>query len=355
VFNQGGMVEKISYEPLGVIANISAWNYPYFVGLNVIIPALLTGNSVLYKPSEYATLSGLEIAKLLHESGIPRNSFVPVIGNGSTGTELIRTRINGIFFTGSYKTGQAIANAVFENKLIDKIQLELGGKDPVYIHSDVDLAKAAAITADGAFYNNGQSCCSVERIYVHESVYDKFIELFVKEVNQFKVGDPMNPETYIGPLARKQQLKLLLKQIEDAKAQGGRVLVGGNKIDMNNDQVAYLQPTVIVNATHGMLLMNEESFGPIIGIQKVSTIEEAIKLMNDTEYGLTAGVFSKDEKVAKEILSKVKTGTSYWNCCDRVSPRLPWSGRQNSGIGQTLGIDGLKTFVQPKSWHWKNN
>jgi len=163
----------------------------------------------------------------------------------------------------------------------------------------------------------------------------------------------MKEGTYIGPLARKQQLKVLLKQVEDAKSKGGNVLIGGNKIDTKNEYVAYLEPTVIVNANHNMLLMTEESFGPIIGIMKVSSVEEAIKLMNDSEYGLTSGVYSKDADVAKQILSRMRSGTVYWNCCDRVSPRLPWSGRQNSGMGLVLGVDGIKTFVQPKAWHWK--
>jgi len=252
------------------------------------------------------------------------------------------------------KLDKQLLKAFFESKLVAKIQLELGGKDPVYVHHDVDIESVAAATADGAFYNNGQSCCSVERIYVHESIHEKFVEAFVKEVKSFKIGDPTKEGTYIGPLTRKQQLKVLLKQVEDAKTKGGKLLLGGNKIEMGNEYVAYLEPTVIDNANHQMLLMTEESFGPIIGIQKVTSIEEAIKLMNDTEYGLTSSVYSKDPVVAKEILSKMRTGTTYWNCCDRVSPSLPWSGRQNSGMGLVLGVDGIKTFVQPKAWHWKS-
>jgi len=291
----------------------------------------------------------------LHQAGFPANSIISLIGNGAVGSELIKLPINGVFFTGSYKTGQNIAKNTFEHKLLSKIQLELGGKDPVYVHNDVDILQVAAAVADGAFYNCGQSCCSVERIYVHEEIYDKFIEAFVNEVKTYKIGDPMAEDTYIGRLARKQQLKVLQNQIDDAKAKGGRLLLGGHKIDKNNEHVAYLEPTVIDNANHQMLLMTEESFGPIIGIQKVSSnIDDTITLMNDSEYGLTSSVYSKDKNIAKTILSKMKSGTTYWNCCDRVSPRLPWTGRQNSGMGCVLGLEGIKTFTQPKSYHWKS-
>jgi len=337
--------EKISFEPLGVVTNISAWNYPYFVGANVFVPALLTGNAVLYKPSEFATLTGLEIAKLLHASGVPADVFAPVVGGGEVGALLARQPVDGIFFTGSYATGAKIA-AIAGRRMI-KVQLELGGKDPVYVCDDVDIGVAAASIADGAFYNTGQSCCAVERIYVHERIYDDFVEAFVACVRGFKVGDPRDDSTYIGPLTRKAQLAVLKRQVADARKNGARLVAGGKPLARKG----YFEPTVLIDANHRMELMREESFGPVIGIQKVSDDAEALRLMNDTEYGLTAGVYTPDRGRAEKILAQVKSGSVYWNCCDRVSPRLPWSGTGHSGVGLTLSTYGIQTFLRPKAWH----
>ena len=341
--------EKITHEPLGVIANISAWNYPYFVGSNVFVPALLTGNAVLYKPSEFASMTGMAIGHALHEAGVPHDVFLPVIGGGAVGAELLKLPVNGIFFTGSFATGQKIAEAASRRMI--KMQLELGGKDPVYICDDADIASAAAIAADGAFYNTGQSCCSVERIYVHEKIYSQFVEEFVKNVKGFVLGDPLDEKTYIGPLTRPLQLQVLERQVADARAKGGRLLCGGGRVARKG---AYFEPTVFADVKHSMELMREESFGPIIGLQKVRDDAEALTLINDTEYGLTTGVFTKDRARAERILSGANSGTVYWNCCDRVSPRLPWSGRGHSGIGSTLSTYGILTFVQPKAWHLKS-
>ncbi|MGE4232370.1 MAG: aldehyde dehydrogenase family protein [Bacteriovoracia bacterium] len=349
VFNENGMLEQISHEPLGVIANISAWNYPYLVGANVFVPALITGNAVLYKPSEFSTLTGLEIARALHDAGVPKDVFMVLVGSGVVGSELLKLPIQGVFFTGSYATGKKINEAV-ASKLI-KVQLELGGKDPTYVCDDVNVEIAATSTADGAFYNNGQSCCSVERIYVHEKIYDKFVDCFVKEVKGFVVGAPTDPKTYIGSLARPAQIEVLEKQVLDAKAKGAILHCGGKR---REGRGAYFEPTVFSNVDHSMLVMRDESFGPIIGIQKVTSDDEAIKLMNDTQYGLTAGIYTLNETRAKSILEKINSGTVYWNCCDRVSPRLPWSGRGHSGIGLTLSTYGIKTFTQPKGWHLKS-
>ncbi|MBP6369026.1 MAG: aldehyde dehydrogenase family protein, partial [Burkholderiales bacterium] len=215
VDHAGKLEERISHEPLGVVANISAWNYPYFVGSNVFVPALVAGNAVLYKPSEYATLTGLHIAELLHESGVPEDVFVPVIGGGEAGAALLRQPVDGVFFTGSYATGAKIA-AVAGRRMI-KVQLELGGKDPVYVCEDVDVKATAAAVADGAFYNTGQSCCSVERIYVHRSIHQAFVDAFVAEVKGYRAGDPMDEATYIGAIARRPQLDVLKRQVADAK------------------------------------------------------------------------------------------------------------------------------------------
>jgi acyl-CoA reductase-like NAD-dependent aldehyde dehydrogenase len=340
--------ETITYEPLGLVGNVSAWNYPYFVGSNVFVPALLAGNAVLYKPSEFATLTGLAITEALHAAGVPAAVFAPVIGGGEAGRALVEQPLDAVFFTGSYATGRKIAEAAARQLM--KVQLELGGKDPVYVADDVDAVAAAKATADGAFYNTGQSCCSVERIYVHERIHDAFVEAFVAEVRGFAVGDPMDEKTYIGPVAREVHLRVLEDQVADAKAKGGQLRLGGARLERPG---FYFAPTVFTDARPDMTLMRDETFGPLIGIQKVQDDDEALRLMNDTEYGLTAGVYTADESRARRLLGGVNSGSAYWNCCDRVSPRLPWSGRRHSGVGVTLGLAGIRTFVQPKAWHLK--
>ena len=344
---ENGMEEKISYEPLGVICNISAWNYPYLVGVNVFVPALLAGNAVMYKPSEYATLTGLEIEKLLKQAGVPENIFHTAIGAANVGKSLLELPFDGYFFTGSYKTGKYIYEKVAPKMV--PCQCELGGKDPLYVADDItDIKAVAAGTADGAFYNNGQSCCAVERIYVHEKVYDRYVDEFVKEVKSWKTGSPTEEGIYIGPLSRKEQLSVVEKQVSDAVNKGATILMGGKKI---NGKGYFFEPTVLVNVDHNMGVMKDESFGPVIGIMKVKNDEEAIQLMQDTEYGLTAAVYSSDKKRAENILQQINAGTGYWNCCDRVSAALPWSGRKHSGFGVTLSHAGLRAFVKPKGYH----
>lgn len=349
VYDEPGMNERIEHLPLGVVGNISAWNYPWFVGCNVIVPALLTGNAVLYKPSEFATLTGLEIARLLHEAGVPQDMFAALVGAGPVGAVLLEQKLDGLFFTGSYATGVRIAQTVDSRFM--KLQLELGGKDPTYVCDDADPAAAAASLADGAMYNTGQSCCSVERIYVHEKIHDAFVAAFVETVKGLKIGDPMSEDTYIGPLTRAAQLNVLDLQVADAKAKGARLLAGGQRLPGPGNWYA---PTVFSDVNSSMELMREESFGPIIGIQRVASDDEAVRLMNDTRYGLTAGVYTPDRERAQALLSRVNAGSVYWNCCDRVSPRLPWSGFGDSGIGVTLSTYGIQTFTRPRAWHLKS-
>ncbi|HTB26379.1 MAG TPA: aldehyde dehydrogenase family protein, partial [Puia sp.] len=267
MIKEQGLEENISYDPLGVICNISAWNYPWLVGINVFVPALLAGNAVMYKPSEFSLLTGLEIEKLLKQAGLPENIFHVAIGGKEVGELLLKIPFDGYFFTGSYKTGKYI----YEKTALKMVptQLEMGGKDPLYVSDDVaDIKQVAAATADGAFYNNGQSCCSVERIYVHESVYDEYIREFVKEVASWKIGEPTEPGVYFGPLTRKAQINILENQVADALAKGARLLLGGKRMNRKGN---YFEPTILVDVTHDMQVMKEESFGPIIGIMKVNT------------------------------------------------------------------------------------
>jgi acyl-CoA reductase-like NAD-dependent aldehyde dehydrogenase len=341
------MTEKIVYEPLGIICNISAWNYPYNVGVNIFVPALLAGNTVMYKPSEYATLTGLQIGKYLVEAGVPADVFQVAIGEGDVGRALLDMPFDGYYFTGSYLTGQKIYAHV--SKKMVPCMLELGGKDPVYVADDVvDVKVAAAGIADGAFYNNGQSCCSVERIYVQSGIYDAFVEAFVAEVRSWKMGLPTEDGVYITVVSRRAQLDLLAGQVSDAVAKGAKVLLGGKRVDRKGH---YFEPTVLVNVTHDMAVMREESFGPIIGIMQVENDAEAVQAMNDTTYGLTAGVYSAGQQRAEGILAQINAGSGYWNCCDRVSAALPWSGRGHSGFGSTLSEVGLRNFTKPKAYH----
>ncbi|ARS42714.1 aldehyde dehydrogenase [Sphingobacteriaceae bacterium GW460-11-11-14-LB5] len=345
--DEPGIKEIIKYEPLGVVCNISAWNYPYLVGVNVFIPALLSGNTVMYKPSEYATLTGIEIEKLLKKAGVPDDVFHIAIGAKETGSALLNMDFNGYFFTGSYKTGKLIYEKVAAKMV--PCQLELGGKDPLYITDDVtDVAAAAIGTADGAFYNNGQSCCAVERIYVQEKNYDDYCNAFVTEVKSWKTGIPTAEGVYIGALTRKEQISVLENQVKDALNKGAKLLTGGKAVEGKG---YYFEPTVLTDVTNDMLVMQEESFGPIIGIMKVKDDAEALKMMKDTDYGLTASVYTASQERAEKILAQLDAGSGYWNCCDRVSAALPWSGRKYSGIGATLSHQGIRAFTKPKGYH----
>jgi acyl-CoA reductase-like NAD-dependent aldehyde dehydrogenase len=346
VWDEGGMRERISHEPLGVIANVSAWNYPWFVGGNVWVPALLTGNAVLYKPSEFATLTGLHAARLLHASGVPADVFATVVGAGAVGAALVDQPVDGVFFTGSAATGARIAQSAGPRLL--RLQLELGGKDPTYVCDDADPKAAAESLADGAMYNTGQSCCSVERIYVHERIHDAFVEAFIATVRGFAIGDPTSEDTYIGPLTRAAQVDVLQAQVEDAVKKGAHLEAGGRRMDRPGH---WFEPTVLTRVDHTMAVMREESFGPIIGIQQVAGDDEAVHLMNDTRYGLTAGVYTADRARAERLLARVRAGSVYWNCCDRVSPRLPWTGVGDSGIGVTLSTYGIQAFTRLRAWH----
>ncbi|MDB5281100.1 MAG: Aldehyde Dehydrogenase, partial [Bacteroidota bacterium] len=305
------------------------------------------GNTVLYKPSEFSSLTGLEIERFLKQAGVPDDAFQVAIGGGEVGKALLELPFDGYYFTGSYKTGQYIYEKVAPKMV--PCQLELGGKDPLYIADDVkDIKNIAAGTADGAFYNNGQSCCSVERIYVHEKVYDQYVGEFVKEVQGYKVGAPNGDGVYIGPLTRKAQLEFVEGQVKDAEEKGAKILTGGKR---SSSKGYYFEPTVLTDVNHNMSVMKEESFGPVIGIMKVKDDAEAVKLMQDTEYGLTAAVYTDSQDRAEKLLAQINAGTGYWNCCDRVSAALPWSGRKHSGFGATLSHSGLRAFTHPKAYH----
>ncbi|HEX5613695.1 MAG TPA: aldehyde dehydrogenase family protein [Acidimicrobiia bacterium] len=340
------LVERVTYEPAGVVAHISAWNYPYFVALNSVVPALLTGNAVLYKPSEHATRTGTRIVRLLHEAGVPLDVVQLVVGAGPTGGALAAGAVDVVCFTGSYRTGVAVAQAAAAN--LTRVQLELGGKDGAYVCDDVDIAATAAAVAEGVFYNAGQSCCAIERLYVHDAVHDAFVAALVEIADAYVVGDPLDERTDIGPLARFEQLDVLDAQVADAVAKGARVVAGGGRHERG---AGWYRPTVIADATPSMRVMRDESFGPIIGVQRVADDEHALVALDDTDYGLTGAVFTRDRARAERILARLDTGTVYWNCSDRTTTRLPWAGRRHSGLGVSLSEAGVRAFVREKAWH----
>ena len=339
--------EVVSPEPLGVVANISAWNYPVFVSLNVLLPALLAGNTVVYKPSEFALQTGANLVAAAREAGLPAGVLELLRGDGETGAALAGQAIDGLFFTGSAATGAAIARALAGRRV--QLQLELGGKDPAYVRPDVDVAAAAAALVEGAFYNAGQSCCAVERIYVHARIYDDFAAAFVAAAERLRVGNPF-AAVDVGPLARRAQIPVLQAQVDEARAAGAEVALGGEALPGPG---YYYPPTVVLGAQPGTALMREESFGPVIGLARVADDAEALARMNDSDYGLTAAVFTRDEGVARAMMDALEAGTVYWNACDRVSPFTPWSGWKGSGIGATLGLEGMRAMVKPKSLHYR--
>lgn len=337
--------EVLTYDPLGVVAYLSTWSHPYLSSSQVVVPALLTGNAVLYKPSEAATLAGLAIANLLHEAGVPKQVVIPVIGADETGAALVQQPVDGIFFVGSSATGKQVAAAAAERLV--PVQLLLDSSDPAYVCEDVDMTQVATNLAEGVFCNSGQRC-SIGRIYVHTLIYDRFVDEFLQTVEAFKLGNPAEPDTYLGPVSRQSHLDELERQVQDALDKGAFLLCGGSR---TGETGWYFEPTVLVDANHRMAVMREKTLGPVVGIQVVKDDADAISKMNDTDYGLTSVVYTRSRERAVRLLRQVDSGTAYWNCCDRVSPYLPWSGRKQSGLGSTLSRIGLEAFVQPKAWH----
>lgn len=347
IHQDGNTHEYLSFEAHGVIANISAWNYPYLVGVNVYVPALIAGNAVLYKPSEHATLTGIKVSELLYQAGVPQDVFALAIGEREVGEILLDLPCRAYFFTGSYKTGKSIAEKIAPRLV--PVGLELGGNDPLYVTDQVKSIEATATAAaEGVFYNNGQSCCAVKRIYVHEKVYDQFLTHFLSESKKLKVGNPQDRTFQQGAIARPQHLSFLQELVDDAVQKGAKLELGGKKWEGKG---AFYPPTVLTSVNHHMRLMKEEAFGPVIGVQKVKNDEEAVALMDDTLYGLTAAIYTSNEARGKKIIDSLDVGTGYLNCCDRVTPYLPWAGRRHSGLGATLSYLGILAFVKPKAQH----
>lgn len=340
--------------PLGTVFSIVPWNYPYLTAVNSIIPAIMAGNTVIMKPSLQTPLTATRIADAAVAAGLPKGVFNYLfLDHAATEKVIDNEAINFISFTGSVSGGHRIIAAA--QKRFVGIGLELGGKDPAYVRSDAKIEYSIENLVDGAFFNSGQSCCGIERIYVHETVYETFVDQFVALVKLYKLDDPSNPETTLGPVVNVEAANRVRQQISQALANGGKALIDTAIYSKDTGNSQYLAPQVLIDVDHSMLVMSEESFGPVVGIMQVNSDEEAIRLMNDSEYGLTASVWTIDEAAAIAIGQQVQTGTWFMNRCDYLDPALAWTGVKNSGRGCTLSEIGYEQLTRPKSFHLKNS
>ena len=342
---------RLAREPVGVVFIVAPWNYPYLTAINTLAPALMAGNAVMLKHASQTLLVGERLAEAFHAAGIPADVFQNVVLDHATTEHLIANRaFNFINFTGSVGGGKTIERAAAGT--FTGIGLELGGKDPGYVRADADLEAAVDSLMDGAMYNAGQCCCGIERIYVHASLYDAFVEKAVAWVKKLKLGNPFDAASTLGPMANKRFAAVVRAQTAEAIAAGARALIDP-KLFPEDDGGAYLAPQILVNVTHKMRVMMEESFGPVVGIMKVKDDAEAISLMNDSPYGLTCSIWTKDAEAAAAIGAQVETGTVYMNRCDYLDPALCWTGCKDTGRGGSLSILGYYSVTRPKSYHLK--
>jgi acyl-CoA reductase-like NAD-dependent aldehyde dehydrogenase len=342
-----GFRRFIRNEPLGIVLNIPAWNYPLLIAVNVVVPALLAGNAVLIKHARLTPLCGDAFVDAFRKTSLPPDLVASIHVGHSTIRKLIDARaVDFIAFTGSVEGGREVYQAA-SSQLLD-MGLELGGKDPAFVAEDANFAFAVENLVDGAFYNAGQSCCAVERIYVMRSLFSKFVDSYVAEVEKYKLGNPEDAATTVGPLAQLKAVAFVESQVTQAQSRGARVLTGGRRPPGRG---YYFQPTVLTNVDHAMSVMMEESFGPVIGIMAVDTEEEAIRLMNDSPYGLTASIWTEDISRGEALAHRTSAGTVYVNRCDYLDPELPWVGIKNSGHGCTLSHLGFRHLTRPKSFH----
>lgn len=344
-----GFRRRIEHVPLGVVFNVAAWNYPLFIPVNVVVPALLAGNTVLLKHSAKTPLCGKYFEEAFGDLDIPHLVTNMVLDHSKTGTLIADPRIRYVAFTGSVSGGREIHHHVGK-RFIDA-GLELGGNDPAYVAEDADLDFSVENVVDGACYNAGQSCCAVERVYVHRKLYDAFMEKALKVLQQYRLGDPMDESTTMGPLASRGALKELEEQVDDAVARGGKLLLGGKR--MADTMGNFFLPTLLGGVPNNAVVMQEESFGPLLPVLAVDSDDEAIQHMNDTHYGLTASVWTRDRERAERFGREVQAGTIYQNRCDFLDPALPWTGYLDSGKGSTLSKYGFFHLTKRKSIHFR--
>jgi acyl-CoA reductase-like NAD-dependent aldehyde dehydrogenase len=341
-----GFQRFIRREPLGVVLVVAPWNYPWLTSVNAVVPALLAGNSVILKMAAQTPLVAERYSEAFKAAGLPEGVFQHLYMDHAHVAKVIADpRIAFVAFTGSVPGGHAIQQAAAKRFI--PTGLELGGKDPAYVRADADLNFAVENLVDGSYFNSGQSCCGIERIYVDKSIQKKFIEAFVELTRQYRLGNPLEKETTLGPLVRTQAADAVRAQVRQAVRKGARALLQLK----DKPRTPYLPPEVLVNVDHGMDVMTEESFGPVVGIQAVKDDDEAIALMNDSRYGLTASIWTQDADAALRIGERVETGTWFMNRCDYLDPALAWTGVKDSGRGCTLSKLGLESFTRPKSFH----
>lgn len=349
---KSGFIRYIKREPLGVTLVIAPWNYPYLTAVNAIIPAIMAGNVVVLKHSAQTPLVAERFAQAFKKACVPEGVFQYLHLTHTDTEQLLHSpMIHSIAFTGSVAGGELIERAVAGRFL--HVGLELGGKDPAYIRADADLGHAVETVIDGAFFNSGQSCCGIERIYVHQDVYEDFVRKAVYLVSQYKLGRSDDPETTLGPLVRTSAADFVRGQIKEAIEQGAVAHINCQDFKMDKQGTPYMAPQVLTQVNHNMRIMTEETFGPVVGIMSVNSDEEAIALMNDSVYGLTAAVFTKDIDKGISIGEQVHTGTFFINRCDYLDPALAWTGVKNSGRGCTLSSIGYESLTRPKSFHIK--
>ncbi len=345
-----GFTRFIRREPLGVVFIVAPWNYPYLTSVNGVIPALMAGNAVVLKHSAQTPLCAERFQEAFDQAGLPKGLFQHlVLTHEDTAKVIGAAEVAYVNFTGSVAGGHAVQQAALGKFM--GMGLELGGKDPAYVRADANLAHAIENLVDGAMFNSGQCCCAIERIYVHESLYDKFVDGFVDLTKKYQLGNPLDPKTNLGPMVRTSAAEFVRGQIDAAVRQGAKALVDPKLFPANKPGTPYLAPQVLVNVDHSMSVMSEESFGPVIGIMKVKSDDEAVKLMNDSKFGLTAALWTSDETAAQKIGEQIDTGTVYMNRCDYLDPALAWVGVKDSGRGATLSRVGYEMLTRPKSFH----
>ncbi|KQU93046.1 aldehyde dehydrogenase family protein [Devosia sp. Root105] len=346
-----GFTRWIAREPLGTVMVIAPWNYPYLTAINTIVPALMAGNAVLLKHASQTLLVGERFAEAFQAAGMPDGLFQNLVLNHGDTEKLIGSgKIDHINFTGSVEGGRRIERAAAGT--FATLGLELGGKDPAYVREDANLTHAVENLVDGSFFNSGQSCCGVERIYVHASVYDRFVKDFVENARSWTLGNPLDVDTMVGPMATPRFADLVRGQTLEALRKGAKAHLN-TKHDLDEESSPYLAPEVLTNVNHQMAVMREESFGPVVGIMKVRDDAEAIELMNDSPYGLTASIWTEDLEAAAKLGAKVETGTVFANRCDYLDPALVWTGVKETGKGGALSEIGYANLTQPKSYHLK--
>jgi acyl-CoA reductase-like NAD-dependent aldehyde dehydrogenase len=337
-------------EPLGVVFTVAAWNYPYLIAVNSVVPALMAGNAVILKHSAQTPLCAETFESCMREAGLPEGCFqVLHLGHDDTNRVVADPRVNFVAFTGSVAGGHAVQRAASERFV--GTGLELGGCDPAYVRHDADLAHAIETLVDGAYFNSGQSCCGIQRVYVHDRLYDAFVEGWIEFTRRYRLGSPLDQETTLGPVVRLAAAEEIRRQVGRSVAAGARSPIDEREFATARVDTPYVAPQVLLEVDQAMPVMREEIFGPVAGIMRVSSDAQAVALMNDSAYGLTAAIWTRDEEAAIAIGNQVETGTWFMNRCDYLDPALAWVGVKDSGRGGTLATIGYEHLTRPKSFH----